>query len=307
MEKDYSFYRVHLERENAVDGEPGLLAATEVVQAVCDAGFQRDGFIMKSYDSSPRCYYKYAKTPKEGMYMMRAVKKTDMTTLNILIDTRMYPSLVMVEKQTDWQDETEEVIVTLEQIINDDTYKFNWRMNLQKHTPQSTQNLKEFFSALSYMENIEDTDKKNYFYGTTQTVVYGDYYACAPMNNGVEKEQGKKVDRIATKEMMSRAAKITLDGGYWKSQRSWSVVFVVYCIWGYKGRVSDFLTEVADWPDGVADRMACNRDAVEKLKNTYYFSKNILDWRKDGVPEQYCILGEQLNAELEKMSAQPTG
>ena len=71
--------------------------------------------------------------------------------------------------------------------------------------------------------------------------------------------------------------------------------------------INDFLTEVDEWPDGVADRMACNRDAVEKLKNTYYFSNNILDWRKDGVPEQYCILGEQLNAELEKMLDQPTG
>ena len=161
MEKDYFFYRVHLERDHAGSGEPGLLAATEVVQAVCDAGFQRDGFIMKDYDSSPRCFYKYAKTPKEGMYMMRAVKKTDQTTLNILIDTRMYPSLVMIEKHTDWQEETEEVIVTLEQIINNDTYKFNWRINLQKHTPQSTQNLKEFFSALSYMEDIEDTHEKH--------------------------------------------------------------------------------------------------------------------------------------------------
>jgi hypothetical protein len=212
----------------------------------------------------------------------------------------MYPSLVMIEKHTDWQEETEEVIVTLEQIINNDTYKFNWRINLQKHTPQSTQNLKEFFSALSYMENIEDTDKKNYFYGTTQTVVYGDYYACAPMNNDVEKEQGKKVDRIATKEMMSRAAKITLDGGYWKSQRSWSVVFVVYCIWGYKGTVNDFLAEVADWPDNVADRMVCNRDAIVKLKNMYRFTKSIPEWRKNGVPEQYCILGEQLDKELKK-------
>jgi hypothetical protein len=46
---------------------------------------------------------------------------------------------------------------------------------------------------------------------------------------------------------------------------------------------------------------------VEKLKNTYYFSKHIPDWRKDGVPEQYCILGEQLNAELEKMLAHPMG
>ena len=108
-------------------------------------------------------------------------------------------------------------------------------------------------------------------------------------------------ERVATKEMMSRAARITLDGGYWKSQRSWSVTYVVYVIWGYKGRVSDFLTEVMEWPDHVAERMACNRDAVEKLKNTYNFSKNIEDWRNDGVPEPYCILGKQLDLELEKM------
>ena len=83
-----------------------------------------------------------------------------------------------------------------------------------------------------------------------------------------ENEVSKKV---ASKEMMSRAAKLTLDGGYWKSQRSWSVTFIVYCIWGYKGRVSDFLDEVTQWPDDVATRMVCNRDAVEKLKNKYNF------------------------------------
>ena len=44
MSKNYSFYRGILTRKQAVDSEPGLLAATEVVQAVCDAGFQRNGF-----------------------------------------------------------------------------------------------------------------------------------------------------------------------------------------------------------------------------------------------------------------------
>lgn len=68
-----------------------------------------------------------------------------------------------------------------------------------------------------------------------------------------------------------------------------------------KGRVSDFLIEVPEWPDGVAQRMLCNRDAVEKLKNMYNFSNDIKEWRGNGVPEQYCILGEQLDAELERM------
>ena len=52
MSKDYSFYRGILTRKQAVDVEPGLLAATEVVQAVCDAGFQKNGFSMKSYLTS---------------------------------------------------------------------------------------------------------------------------------------------------------------------------------------------------------------------------------------------------------------
>ena len=53
MDKDYLFYRGYLDRIQAVDCEPGLLAATEVVQAVCDAGFQRNGLLMKDYPSSP--------------------------------------------------------------------------------------------------------------------------------------------------------------------------------------------------------------------------------------------------------------
>ena len=161
MKKDFIFYRCCLERGMASDGEPGLLAATEVVQAVCDAGFQKNGFLMKSYASSPHCYYKYAKMPKEGMYMLRAVKKTDMTTLDILIDTRLYPCFVMIEKQTDWQQEAEEVKDTLEQVINDDADKYNWHVNLREYKTNTTQNLEEFISALSYMNDLEGVPEKH--------------------------------------------------------------------------------------------------------------------------------------------------
>ena len=161
MDKDYFFYRGYLDRIQAVDGEPGLLAATEVVQAVCDAGFQRNGFSMMSYPSSPHYYYKFAKPPKEGMYKLRAVKKTDMTTQDILIDTRIYPCFVMMEKSTDWQGEKGEVVETVELRINIGAKMFNWHIRLEEYRADSTHHLKEFMSAISYMEDIEDIYEKH--------------------------------------------------------------------------------------------------------------------------------------------------
>ena len=197
MEKNFIFYRCYLERGMAGDGEPGLLAATEVVQAVCDAGFQRNGLSMKCYPSSPHCYYKYAKTPKEGMYMLRAVKKTDMTTLDILIDTRLYPSFVMIEKHNDWQEEAEEVKDTLEQVINDNADKFNWHVNLKEHKTNTTQNLEEFVSALSYMKEQEDMHEKqhNHFQiGQLILRVNGDNYYNEGEKLEVRKATGRRTE-----------------------------------------------------------------------------------------------------------------
>lgn len=155
MSKNFYFYRGILTRKQAVDVEPGLLAATEVVQAVCDAGFQRNEFSMKSYPSSPHCYYKFAKTPKEGMFKLRAVKKTNMTTLDILIDTRIHPCFVMMEKNTDWLDEKKEVVDTVELAINIGAEIFNWHIDLKEYRADATEHLEEFLSALSYMKDIE--------------------------------------------------------------------------------------------------------------------------------------------------------
>ena len=158
MNKNYLFYECHLEREMASEGDPGLFAATEVVRAACNANFQRNGFYMRSLPSSPHCYYKYAKLPKDGMYMLWAVKKTNMTTLDILVDTRMFPNLVMIEKNTDWQAETEEVKGAVEKVISDDTNPYNWNFNLEIYSACGTQYLDEFHSALAYMR------EPNYIY-----------------------------------------------------------------------------------------------------------------------------------------------
>lgn len=178
MIKDFFFYECHLERGMASEGDPGLFAATEVVRAACNANFQRNGFYMRSYPSSPHCYYKYAKLPKDGMYMLWAVKKTDLTTLDILVDTRMYPNLVMIESNTDWQAETEEVKDTVEQVISGDSNPYNWNVNLQEHRTNKTQHLDEFHSALSYMR------EPNY--------IYGDYNSNITLNNSNSMEQNSE-------------------------------------------------------------------------------------------------------------------
>lgn len=183
--KDYCFYRCHMEM--ASEGEPGLLAATEVVQAVCYAGFQENGFLMKSYPSIPHYYFKYAKTPREGMFKMRAVKKTDMTTLDILIDTRLFPHMIMMEKHQDWIGECDEVSRALEHVINDAAVKQKWRVNLKEHRPTYTQNLPEFLSALEYMKDDEDMIEKhgNHIHIGQLIKVNGNYY-CQGETNSTE-------------------------------------------------------------------------------------------------------------------------
>jgi len=155
MDKDFIFFRGYLDRDQVGEEEPCLLAATEVVQAVCDAGFQNNGFCMRSFSSSPHCYYKYAKTPENGMYMLRAVKKSDMTTLDILIDTRLYPCFIMIEKHSEWQEETKEVVNTLEQVISDDADQYNWHICVREYIAKTTQHLDKFFSAMDYMSTPE--------------------------------------------------------------------------------------------------------------------------------------------------------
>lgn len=175
MAKDYFFYRCYLDRGMASEGEPGLLAAKEVVRAVCDADFQRNKFNMRSHPSSPHCYYKYVKLPLDGMFMLWAEKKTDMTTLNILIDTRLYPSFVMIENNPEWKEETKEVVDTLERIINDGAAQYKWHSELREYKAQYAQHVDLFVSALAYLGELEDTTEKHKCYDQTELTVDEDF------------------------------------------------------------------------------------------------------------------------------------
>lgn len=179
MCNNYLFYRCYPERRMANDGEPGLFAAKEVVRAVCDAGFQSNGTSMRSLPPSPHCYYKFVKPPQDGMYMLWAVKKSDMTTLNILVDTRLHPSFVMLENNTEWKDLFGEVIGTLEQMINDGAAQYYWHVKLRKYKVDYTQHLDLFVSALAYLGELEDTTEKHTGYDQARLTAETD---CLPID-----------------------------------------------------------------------------------------------------------------------------
>ena len=279
MEKNFIFYRCYLERGIAGDGEPGLLAATEVVQAVCDAGFQRNGLSMKCYPSSPHCYYKYAKTPKEGMYMLRAVKKTDMTTLDILIDTRLYPCFVMIEKNKDWQEETKEVRDTLEQVINDDADQYNWHVNLKEYKADATQNLEEFVSALSYLKEKEDKHEKQHSnvhigqIGQLILRVNGDNHYHEEWKDGKTEKLKEEVD-ASQPDLQTMVKSVNSVRDYFWSDSSLAVIFCV-CrdYYGYANSMSQFERD-----------FQCSEGLLSNaFRNNPYMRLNVSKWEQNGV------------------------
>ena len=286
MDKNFVFYRCFLERGMASKGEPGLLAATEVVQAVCNADFQKNGLSMKCYPSSPHCYYKYAKTPKEGMYMLRAVKKTDMTTLDILIDTRLYPCFVMIEKNKDWLEETEEVKDTLEQVINDDADKFNWHVNLKEYKTDTTQNLEEFISALSYIKDQEDMYEKQHspvhIGQIGQLILKVNGNNC--YNEGVNEVKESKgetmsdvnsqISDVSQPDLQTMIESVNSVRDYFWSDSSLAVIFCV-CrdYYGYANSMSQFERD-----------FQCSEGLLSNaFRNNPYMRLNISKWEQNGV------------------------
>ena len=323
--KDYDFYRCRLERRLTGEGDPCLLAVTEVVQAICDAGFQKHGTSMWSHPSSPHCYFKYAKTPRDGMFKLRAVKISDMTTLDFLIDTRMYPCFVMIENNPDWQDLMDEVINTLQQMINDEAEKYNYQGEIIMHHAHKTQYLDLFLSALAYMrdrdqrnqdennnltynnnmENISEDLKLKVIQELTKGNVRIGQIIMEVKGNNTYYEQsrtdtveGNISPSIPTKEEMIMAVKDTVSQGMWWSNRSWSVVCRVYQIKGYMGGFSQFIAEAKSWQ--IDTGFELNYDAVQKPIASGVLSGMPERWKAQGAQGQAVKLAEALLEELEK-------
>ena len=102
-------------------------------------------------------------------------------------------------------------------------------------------------------------------------------------------------------EEMMQVFKIASKAGLWRSMRSWGVGYQMWKIWGYQGTIQDYVRLVTNSPDAKQFDYMCNVDAVYKMMSKGHMSHRLENWRRDGVLEPYCLLGDKINEELLKL------
>jgi hypothetical protein len=123
--------------------EPFLLAASEVVRAVCKAGFQNSSDYM----------FECAQPSKDGMFLFKVTRKTDGFSTLVFFDTRTKPNFVWVENVFD-----NELDITIQQFVkmlgktlSAASYAYGWKVWLEKYVPNELQDLQLFHDALEYV------------------------------------------------------------------------------------------------------------------------------------------------------------
>ena len=104
-----------------------------------------------------------------------------------------------------------------------------------------------------------------------------------------------------TPEQMCKIVEKMMDDGLWYAGRAWAVTFRLYQIWGYQGKYSDFVKEVAEWPFKRHKPTDCNEDAVSKPLRTGKYIDTPSTWLAKGAPKEAVLLGEAIEAELTKI------
>ena len=140
---NFIFYSCILEGRQLWFEEPFLLAASEVVRAVCKAGFQNNNDYM----------FECAQPSKDGMFLFKVTRKTDGFSALVFFDTRTKPNFVWVENVFD-----NELDITIQQFVkmlgktlSAASYAYGWKVWLEKYVPKELQDLQLFHDALEYV------------------------------------------------------------------------------------------------------------------------------------------------------------
>lgn len=147
---NFTFYSCILEGRQLWVEEPYLLAASEVVRAVCKAGFQ----------NCSEYVFKCALPPKDGMFLFKVTRKTDGFSTLVFFDTRTKPNFIWVENVFD-----NELDITIQQFVkmlgktlSAASYAYGWKVWLEKYVPNELQDLQLFHDALEYVDSYMEED-----------------------------------------------------------------------------------------------------------------------------------------------------
>lgn len=140
---NFTFYSCILEGRQLFFEEPFLLAASEVVRAVCKAGFQNNSEYV----------FEYAQPPKSGMFLFKVTRKTDGFSTLVFFDTRTKPNFIWVEKVFDnKQDITiKQFVKMLGAALNAGSYQYGWKVWLDKFVPTELRDMMLLHDAVEYV------------------------------------------------------------------------------------------------------------------------------------------------------------
>lgn len=141
----FTFFSCIFEGRQLYCEEPFLLAASEVVRAVCKAGFQNNSEYV----------FEYAQPPKSGMFLFKVTRKTDGFSTLVYFDTRTCPNFIWVEKVFDnGVDITmNDFVKMLGAAINAGSHQHGWKVRLEKFLPDDLLDLELFRGALDYVNS----------------------------------------------------------------------------------------------------------------------------------------------------------
>lgn len=156
MKKEFYFYNCKLVERQLRLGVSGLLPAKEVVRAICDADFQDNNLLLNGPKTNTNYYHEFAKRPKKGLYLIKAKKTTDHSFLDILIDTRLFPNFILIEKHDDRLQSSNELVCALEESINQAAEKYGWHVELIENDLNVIRDIDLFISAMAYVDEKAD-------------------------------------------------------------------------------------------------------------------------------------------------------
>jgi hypothetical protein len=146
---NFTFYSCILEGRQLWGEEP-LLAASEVVHAVCKAGFQ----------SSSDYVFECVQPPKDGMFLFKVTRKKDGFSTLVFFDTRTKPNFIWVENVFD-----NKLDITIRQFVkmlgttlSTASCAYGWNIWLEKYVPEDLQDLELFHDALEYVDSYMEKD-----------------------------------------------------------------------------------------------------------------------------------------------------
>lgn len=174
MEPTYLVFNCRLEGRQLREGEQGLLAAREVVQAICDADFRDHSLDLVNPMTNKRYHHEYVKPPENKLYLMRVVNPENRLSLDVVVDTRMYPNYILIEKDQHRAKDSYVLAKIMQHSLDKAAEAYGWNLKMKKNSLNEIYS-SSILSAMAFANNLPSEESQqvlieNNFHGEINNI-----------------------------------------------------------------------------------------------------------------------------------------